>query len=122
MAGAKAEKFIFSSNWTPSGTVLKLSAGPLAPLNVVYLVTDDELNVEHLFLSVPVMCHLGVDTKTLLKELRKLSDGSDSPLVRTSDQTWKNVRASGHMIVRLNRVLNNAVTTPQDEEQTQQHV
>lgn len=70
-------RFSFSRTWTALRTVLKLTSGPLALLNLQYLVADADLDVEDLLLGLPVLRHLGVDTKTVLEERRDLLDGSN---------------------------------------------
>lgn len=52
--GSQATKFTFSRSSTVSSTVLKLSAGPLALLNIEYLVADGDLAVEDLLIGIPV--------------------------------------------------------------------
>lgn len=46
--GASAQKLFFSKTWTPSRIILRLSAGPLVLVNVMFLVSDAELAVEKL--------------------------------------------------------------------------
>lgn len=53
------------------------TAGSLALLNVEYLVADADFAAEDLFLGLPVLQNLVVDTKTLLEERGGLLDGSD---------------------------------------------
>lgn len=103
-SGANAETFTFSRSWTPPRLVLKLSAGPLALLNVRFLVADADLAVEDLLIGLPVLRHLGVDTKTLLEERRDLLDGTDCNLHHLDVGTSKMGRVSRLMIARLNRL------------------
>lgn len=82
--GDDPQKFTFSSMWTPPGTVLLLSAGLLALVNVAFLVADADLLVEGLLIGLPVLQHLGVDTKTLSEGCRDLLEGSGCSSVAAS--------------------------------------
>lgn len=64
---SEAASFTFSRVWTVPRLVLKLSAGQMALLNVSFLVADDETACEDLLVGLPVLRHLGVDTRTLLE-------------------------------------------------------
>lgn len=75
--GNEAQSFSFSRMWCVPRTVLQLSSGWLAILNVSYLVADDELSGEGLPIGRPVLEHLKVDTKRILEENRATLDGID---------------------------------------------
>ena len=62
----KAQTFRFSRSGMVPRTVLHLSAGQLALINVSFLIADDDLTCEDLLIGLPVLRHLQVDTKTLL--------------------------------------------------------
>lgn len=102
----KAQSFTFSRTWTPPRTILKLSAGPLALLNVRYLVAESNLTAEDVLIGLPVLRHFGVDTKTLLEERRDLLDGSDCSNV----EAGKGGTVSRLMVARLHCVPNEAVS------------
>lgn len=72
-----AAKFSLSRSWTAPRTVLKITAGPFALLNIEYLVADAYLAVEDLLFWLSVLRHDGGDTKTIPKERPDLLDGSD---------------------------------------------
>lgn len=61
----KTAKFSFSRKWTVPRLVLELSSGRMALLNITFLVADDELDCEDLLVGLPVLQHLGIDTRTL---------------------------------------------------------
>lgn len=63
----RAQLFTFSQTWTPPPTVLRSAAGPLALVNVTFLVADANLAAEDLLIGLPVLRHLGVDSKALLE-------------------------------------------------------
>lgn len=109
--GDDPQKFTFSRTWTPPRTVLLLSAGPLALVNVTFLVADADLSVEDLLIGLPVLQHLGVDTKTLLEERRDLLDGSDCSSIGAANTGTPGGQVSRLMIARLNRVPNSHVST-----------
>lgn len=63
--------------------MLRITVGPLALVNVVLLVLDDELAAEDVLLGLPLLQHLGIDTKTMLEKHRDNLDGavrSDEPI------------------------------------------
>lgn len=76
-SGDEAQSFRFSRTWTCPRTVLHLSAGPLALLNIRYLIPDDDLACSDLLIGQPVLYHLKIDTKTLLEQNRSQLDGTD---------------------------------------------
>lgn len=81
----KAERHTFSRTWIASRTVLHLATGPLALLNVEYLVFNSDRATSDLLLALPVLLHLGASTKTLLKKPRDLFDGTDCLAILKSD-------------------------------------
>lgn len=93
-----AKKFTFSGSWTAPRTMLKLSAGPLALLNVEYLVTDMELAAEDLLMGLPVLRHFGVDNETLLEDRRNLLSETDCSNAAPNNQDG---RVGRLMIARL---------------------
>lgn len=50
--------------------VLRLTAGPLAIVNVTFLVPHDALAAENLLLRFPLLNHLGIDTMTMFEKYR----------------------------------------------------
>lgn len=69
--------FSFSRTWQVPRLVLKLSAGKMALLNVTFLVADDDTACEDLLLGLPVLRHLGIDSRTLLEQKWSSLDGTD---------------------------------------------
>lgn len=78
--GEDAASFRFSRTWTEPRTVLHLAFGQLALANVTHLVVDDKLACEYLLLGLPVLHHLHLDTKILLRTTRAALDGADCSL------------------------------------------
>lgn len=73
--GSSAETFSFSQTCTPPRVVLKLIADPLALVSVTFLIADADISAAELLIGFSVLQHLGVDTKTLLEQKRKVLDG-----------------------------------------------
>jgi len=71
------QEFTFSKVWTVPRTVLHLSSGKLAVLNISFLVADDDLTAGGILIGRPVLRHMRVDTKTLLESNRDALDGID---------------------------------------------
>lgn len=72
-----AQAFQFSRKWTVPRTILHLTSGNLALLNICLLVADDNLACENLFIGQPVLHHLRVDTYTLLDNNRFALNSSE---------------------------------------------
>lgn len=106
--GTEASLYTFSRTWTPPCTTLRLATGPLALLKVCFLVADEgSLAVEDLLLGLPVLRHLGIDTKTLLEERREELQGMDCSTV--TGKATESGRLRRLMVVRLNHVSNEDV-------------
>lgn len=101
-----AEEFTFSHMWTPPRTVLNLSVGSLALLNIEYVIADVEIAVEDLLIGLSVLKHLRVDTRMLLDELRDLFGGNDCDRAKEIRKTYKNTRCGHLRITSLNGVGN----------------
>ena len=116
-AGETAQRFSFSRSWTPPRTVLHLSSGQLALVNVTYLVADGELTCEDLLIGLPVLQHLHVDTRTLLENNRAELDGSDCSNIGHRTMENRHGTVSRMMIARLNRTreVNSASSTENGE-------
>lgn len=108
--------FTFSRTWTPPRDVLKLCGGLLALLSVRYLVADAGLPVEDLLICVLVIFLFGVDTETLLEDLRNIFNGSDCSAWEPTGNNDKGGPLSQLMIARLNRIPNSAVFESRDYE------
>lgn len=67
----------FSSTWSRPRTALHLAAGKIVLINVAFLVPDDDLTSEDLFIRKPVLHHLQVETRTLPENNRATLDVSD---------------------------------------------
>lgn len=72
-----AQSFKFSRRWHIPRTTLHLFSGKLAVMNVTFLVDDDEFASEGLIVDRPILEHMNIDTKTLLKSNRAALDGID---------------------------------------------
>lgn len=94
--------------------MLKLAAGHLALFNVEYLVTDSELAVEDLLLDLPVLRHLGVETKVLLEEHWNRLNCNDCLSLQLPNRSGAGGCLSRFMIARLNHVSNNAAVVLND--------
>lgn len=90
--------------WTPLRTVLHLSPEPMAVVNVVYMVADEDLVVEKFFIGSPVLENL--DTKKILKDRRDLPEGAECSLVRSIIYGARRGPVRG-MIIALIKVLGN---------------
>lgn len=104
---AEAERFSFSRTWTAPRTVLQVSAGPLAMVNVTYLVAYADLAVEGFLIGSPVLQNLGVNTKTFLEERRDLFDVADCSAVKSLGA--RGGKVSRLMIARIQGVSNDDV-------------
>lgn len=102
-----AQSFTFSRAWTPPRIVLRLSTGPLALTNVKFLVADADLAAEDILIGLPVLRHLGVDTRTMLERDRKRLDGSDCSVV---SPPAKGGSVSRLMIARHNLIIEEPVS------------
>lgn len=71
------DKFTFCRTWTPPRTVIHLSAGQMALVIVTYTVSNSERTAEDLLIGLPILQHLGIDSKSLLEERSDQLDGSD---------------------------------------------
>lgn len=112
-----AQKFTFLRAWTLTRTVLSLSPDSFALLNERYLVADASLAAEDMLISLPVLCHLDVDGKTLLKERRGLLNGSNCFNVNGKDLKCAREIISRLMVARLNLVSNESVTVSKSEDE-----
>lgn len=113
--GSDAEKFTFSRIWTLPRTIFMLCARSLALVNDKYLVSDSDLAVEDLFIGLPVLRLLGVDTKTLFEDRLDLLDGPKCSAMDLKGHSDKGGRVSRPMVARLNRVPDNAVLENEDD-------
>lgn len=101
--GADADTFTLSCSLTLLHIVLKLSAGPLALLNLKCLIAASDLSAEDLLIGLLVLLFLDVDTKTLLEERPDLLHGSDCSSFMTNYRNDKGGRVSRLIVARLNR-------------------
>lgn len=72
--GEDTQKVSFLKTITAPRAVLRLAAASLVSANVSFLIADADLAVEDLLIDLPVLQHLGINTKTLLGERRDLLD------------------------------------------------
>lgn len=106
--GDATQSFSFSRTWTPPRTILRLAAGPLALVNATFYVADAELSAEYLLPGLPVLQHLGSDTKTLLEQKRVVLDGYDCSDVINDCTSSNNGQVSLLLTARLNRIDNDS--------------
>lgn len=76
------------------------------------LVADDCLAAEYLLIGLPVLKHLGIDTKTLLEQKRNLLDGIYCSSVCDLPSASKDGSASRHVTTRINRVIGDDIDSP----------
>lgn len=107
--GESAQEFSSSRTWTPPCTVLCLAAGPLALVNVTFLVANADLSAEELLIGLPVLQHLGINTKTLLEQKHDVIDGVDCSSIRNETAASRGGYVSRLMIARINRASNSTV-------------
>lgn len=93
----QTEEYTFSRSWTAPSTGLRLSAGRLALKNITFVVADDQLESEDLFVCLPVLQHLRFDTKTLLEDNIEVLNGTDCNFEvherkEGTRKTWSNYR------------------------------
>lgn len=80
---SEAQTFTFSREWAVPRLLLHLSVGPLAFLNVSFLVANAELTEPDLLIGQPVLKHLGIDSRTMLENNRaQLNETDCSGVVR----------------------------------------
>ena len=73
----QAEAFKFSRVWKVPRLVMELSSGRLALTNISFLVSDAALSREEMLIGLPVLQHLGIDSRTFLERNRATLDGTD---------------------------------------------
>lgn len=116
-----AEKFKCSLILTAPRTVLKLGAGPLALLNVEFLVAYAELTVKDLLIELQVLRRWSIDTKTLLETRRNLLDGTYCADIKSENRPINTGLIGRLMIARLNHVSNESkiqkTSTPETDAQ-----
>lgn len=118
-ANDDAKSFRFTRTWTTPRLVLRLNAGPLALNNATFLVPDGELAAEDLLIGLPILQHLGIDTKAMLEKHRDVLDGADCSTIR-SPSLSTNGKVGRLMIARLNRIEGDITLNEQDT--TRPHV
>ena len=77
------DSFQFSRSYTIPRLILHLSAGQLALTKAMFLVSDDDLAEEDLLIGLPLLRHLGIDSRTMLENNRSQLHGTDCSDVRT---------------------------------------
>lgn len=92
----------FSRSWTPPCTILRIAAGPPVLVNVQLLDTDAELPAEDLFIGLPVLKLLVVDTKNLLAQKSHVLGGLDISEIAQGPIQNIGGNKSGFMNARLN--------------------
>lgn len=112
----KAESFNFSRLWKVPRLVMELSAGRLAINNVSFLVTDDDLACEDPLIGLPVLRHLGIDSRTLLERNCAMLDGTDCSFVGHPSAPDRYGSLGRLMIARLQRSAGCARSTVTDSD------
>ena len=106
--GEKAQTFTANREWIIPRIVLKLTAGPLALLNVSFLVTDAEISDEDLLIGRPVPQHSGIDTRTVMEAQQSSLTETDCHNFRRAIKSTSKV---GRVIIaRIMRVRNEPLT------------
>lgn len=77
MSGDEPQSFTFSRQRQVPRLVLELSACRMALKNVGFLVADDGIPCDYILTGLPVLEHLGIDSRTLLEHNRARLDGTD---------------------------------------------
>lgn len=103
--------FTFSRLWTVPRLVLELSAGQMALINVEFLVADDEIACEDVLVGLPILRHLGIDSRTLLERNWSTLTETDCASVVHSTASDSCGALGRLMIARLNSV--SMATAPQ---------
>lgn len=67
--------------WIVPRMFFRLTAGPLTPLNVTFLVVNSELAAEDLLVELLILQHLGIDMNTMLEQNRYVLDGTECSLI-----------------------------------------
>lgn len=96
-----------------SRTVLQLSAGRQALTSNTFIVSEDDLAVEKIFIVLPVIHELGVHTKKLLEQNCDVLDETECSFIQPSSTTGDN-HVSWLMIAWPNWVANNSLFNPID--------
>lgn len=65
---------------------MEVAAGPLVLVTITFLVPNEDIAVEDLLIGLPVLQHLGVDTKILPDERRDLLDCADCSFVQVVNE------------------------------------
>lgn len=82
----------------------------MALKNIRYLLSDDPTTCEDLLIGLPVLCHLHVDTRTLLEDNTTSLHGTDCSL--DDPETVKTGKLRRIMTTRLNRLQRNDAGGP----------
>lgn len=75
--------------------------GKLVLLNVSFFVADDDLSCEELLIGLPVLRHLRIDNKTVMKTNPSKLDGTDC--AKVGNQTSEGLDAVGRLFIARNR-------------------
>lgn len=101
-SGDEAQQFTANRRWEVPRLLLKLAAGPLALLNVSFIVLDAQLAAEDLLIGLPVLKHLGIDSTTMLeRNFERLHETDCSQVDLTNASTSKIGRI---LIARIQRM------------------
>lgn len=73
----KAEEFKLSRVRKVPRHVMEMSSGRLTLTDISYLVSDDVSASEDILIVLPVLQHLGIDSRTQLERNRATLDGTD---------------------------------------------
>lgn len=109
------EHFVFSRTWRVPRLILELSSGLLALTNISFLVSYASLLTEDLLIGLPVLQHLGIDSRILLERNRSALDGTDCFVVKNPTVSKTCGTLGRLMIVRLQRITGR---DPTDESET----
>lgn len=107
--GTQLAEFTCSCTGTVPCTILKLCAGPSDLFNEEFLITNANLVVKFLLITLVGVFHLVVDIKTLLENRLDFLGGPDCADVWIRSRHSKRDRIRRLMIARLSHVIGKAV-------------
>lgn len=106
-SGDKAQNFKATRRWEVPRLIFKLDAGPLALLNVSFLVINAQLAVKDLLIGLPVLKRLGIDSQTMLQWNYARLDETNCNTIDTKAASTSELGRI--LIARIQRVENEAV-------------
>lgn len=96
------KRFTLLRTWIPPRMGLKLAAVALAVLNSRFLGADSPPTVEDILTGLPILRHLGTDTKAFLESRRDLLNGVSCSLMLRNEEKTGGGPVSAQMITCVN--------------------